>query len=125
MSSTKKIKKFKKGIDKSAKMWYLIITKDKEMRYLKMFEQLCEMLRTLETVGGVSVDFDEFDLDVTFEDFHGFDDDWNEIMRDYEMPELVDEVFDLLHQCDHEGDFYVTYFVEGHRVEVGFGSYDI
>ena len=90
-----------------------------------MFEQLYEMLRTLETVGDVSMDFDEFDLDVTFQDFHGFDDDWNEVMRDYEMPELVDKVFDLLRQCDHEGDFYVTYFVDGHRVEVGFGSDDI
>ena len=118
-------KKFKKGIDKSAKMWYLIITKDKEMRYLKMFEQLCEMLRTLESVGDVSVDLDEFDLDVTFEDFGGFDEEWEEIGRLYEMPELVDEVFDLLDQCEREGDFYVTYFVEGHRVEVGFGSDDI
>ena len=126
MSPTKKNKKkFKKGIDKSAKMWYLIITKDKEMRYLKMFEQLCEMLRTLESVGDVSVDLDEFDLDVTFQDFEGFDEEWEEVMRDYEMPELVDEVFDLLDQCEREGDFYVTYFVEGHRVEVGFGSYDI
>lgn len=118
-------KKFKKGIDKSAKMWYLIITKDKEMRYLKMFEQLCEMLRTLESVGDVSVDLDEFDLDVTFEDFGGFDEEWEEIGRLYEMPELVDEVFDLLGQCEREGDFYVTYFVDGHRVEVGFGSDDI
>ena len=122
MSLTKKIKK---GIDKSAKMWYLIITKDKEMRYLKMFEQLCEMLRTLESVGDVSVDLDEFDLDVTFEDFGGFDEEWEEIGRLYEMPELVDEVFDLLGQCEREGDFYVTYFVDGHRVEVGFGSDDI
>ena len=78
-----------------------------------MFEQLCEMLRTLESVG------------VTFEDFGGFDEEWEEIGRDYEMPELVDEVFDLLDQCEREGDFYVTYFVEGHRVEVGFGSDDI
>lgn len=90
-----------------------------------MFEQLCGMLRTLESVGDVSVDLDEFDLDVTFEDFGGFDEEWEEIGRDYEMPELVDEVFDLLGQCDHEGDFYVTYLVDGHRVEVGFGSDDI
>ena len=91
----------------------------------KMFEKLCEMLRTLESVGDVSVDLDEFDLDVTFEDFDGFDEEWSEISRDYVMPELVDKVFDLLGQCDHEGDFYVTYFVDGHRVEVGFGSFDI
>ena len=90
-----------------------------------MFEKLCEMLKTLESVGDVSVDLDEFDLDVTFQDFEGFDEEWEEVMRDYEMPELVDEVFDLLDQCDHEGDFYVTYLVDGHRVEVGFGSYDI
>ena len=81
-----------------------------------MFEQLCEMLRTLESVGDVSVDLDEFDLDVTFEDFGGFDEEWEEIGRLYEMPELVDEVFDLLGQCEREGDFYVTYFLSGSRL---------
>lgn len=90
-----------------------------------MFEKLCEMLKTLEAVGDVSVDLDEFDLDVTFEDFVGFDEEWDEIMRDYEKPELVDEVFDLLKQCPRKGDFYVTYLVDGHQVEVGFSSYDI
>lgn len=91
-----------------------------------MFETLMTMLRTLEDAGDVTLWVDEDgSVDVTFEDFEGFDEDWDEVMRDYEMPQLVDEVFDLLDSCDSEGDFYVTYMVEGHAVEVGYSSYDI
>lgn len=90
-----------------------------------MFNKLCEMLKILESVGDVSVNLDEFDLNVTFEDFKGFDEDGEEIDREYKMPELVNEVHSLLYQCDHNGDFYVTYFVDGHQVEVDYGSYYI
>ena len=91
-----------------------------------MFETLMTMLRTLETVGDVFFDVeDDGSVDVTFNDFEGFDEDWDEVMRDYEMPELVDKVFDLLDSCDHDDDFYTTYMVDGHAVEVGFTSYDI
>ena len=91
-----------------------------------MFETLMTMLRTLEDVGDVIMTVEaDGSLDLTFDDFEGFDEEWNEMDRPYEMPELVDEVFDLLQSCESEGDYYVTYFVDGHEVCVGFTSYDI
>lgn len=92
-----------------------------------MFETLMEMLTALEACGDVYFDVDDTDgsVSVTFEDFDGFDDDWSEIDREYEMPEVVDAVFALLEGCPSEGDYYVTYLVDGRSVEVGFSSYDI
>lgn len=92
-----------------------------------MFETLIAMLETLEKIGDVAslwVD-DDGSVSVTFDDFDGFDEDWDELDRDYEAPELVNEVFALLDSCDHDDDFYTTYMVEGHEVQVGYTSYDI
>ena len=91
-----------------------------------MFETLMEMLHTLETAGDVSMRTDaDGVLCLTFDDFDGFDEHWSEVTREYAMPELVDEVFDLLDSCPCVGDYYVTYTVEGHEVEVGYASMDI
>ena len=91
-----------------------------------MFETLIEMLHTLETVGDVSMRVNvEGTLCLTFDDFNGFDEHWSETMREYAIPELVDEVFDLLNSCPCVGDYYTIYTVEGHEVEVGYTSMDI
>lgn len=91
-----------------------------------MFEKLMTMLNELKEVNDVSFKVKEDgSVKVTFNDFEGFDKRWREIMRDYKKPELVDEVFDLLDACESEGDYYTTYFVEGHDVDVEFASDDI
>lgn len=66
-------------------------------------------------------------LDVTFEDFEGFDDDWDEVMREYDDEEAVDAFIEMLErECvTKEGDFYVTYLFDGFKVQVGYASYDI
>ena len=35
-------------------------------------------------------------LDVTFEDFEGFDDDWDEVMREYDDEDAVDAFSEML-----------------------------
>ena len=66
-------------------------------------------------------------LDVTLEDFEGFDDDWSEVDREYDDEEAVDAFLEMLErECvSQEGDFYVTYHFEGFNVELGYASFDI
>lgn len=66
-------------------------------------------------------------ISVDFNDFEGFDEDWNEVMRDYDNPELVQDFVDFLKStCDRmEGDFYQCYHYNDFVVQVGFTSYDI
>lgn len=91
-----------------------------------MFEMLMEMLTRLEDCGDVMMDEDSRGfLDVTFMDFEGFDDDWCEVMREYEDDDTVEAVFELLQGCPSDGGFYCIYDVEGRQIRVGFASYDI
>lgn len=66
-------------------------------------------------------------LDVTLEDFEGFDDDWSEVDREYDDEEAVDAFLEMLErECvSQEGDFYVVYHFEGFDVQVGYASFDI
>lgn len=73
--------------------------------------------------------FDEKEqcLDITFNDFDGFDEDWSEVMREYDNPNLVDEVIDFLdkHCLSQEGDFYHYYNFGDFVAQVGYTSFDI
>ena len=66
-------------------------------------------------------------LDVTLEDFEGFDEDWAEIDREYDNPEAVNAFLEMLEaECSsQEGDFYVTYHFKGFDVQLGYASFDI
>ena len=66
-------------------------------------------------------------LDVTIEDFEGFDDDWSEVDREYDDGEAVDAFLEMLEtECSsHEGNFYVVYHFEGFDVRIGYASFDI
>ena len=65
-------------------------------------------------------------IDLTVEDFDGFDEDWCEVSRDYDE-EAVAELVEWLeeHAVEVEDDFYIVYHFEGFEVHLGFGSYDI
>lgn len=87
------------------------------------------MLAAIEALGDDADLFDAEDycLDVTLEDFEGFDDDWNEIMREYDDAEAVDAFLEMLEaECSScEGDFYTVYHFEGFDVRLGYASFDI
>ena len=65
-------------------------------------------------------------LDVTVEDFEGFDEDWNEVFADIDV-DAVDEMIKWLEShCDsREGDFYHYYTFGDLVVCLGWASYDI
>lgn len=66
-------------------------------------------------------------LHVTLQDFDGFDEDWSEIMRDYDHPKAVEAFEEMLEtECSsQEGDFYFDYYFDGFTVRLGYASYDI
>ena len=87
-----------------------------------------EVMALLETLGDdVSVFAHGDVIRVTVEDFEGFDDEWDEVMRDYTDEELVDAFLDALEEqaLRAEGDFYRTYYFDGYAVQLGYASYDI
>ena len=70
---------------------------------------------------------DDYCLDVTIQDFEGFDKNWREIDRDLDNPEALGAFLEMLEaECSSkEGDFYVTYHFDGFDVEIGYASFDI
>lgn len=86
-----------------------------------------EVMALLETLGeDVSVYARGDVIRVTVEDFEGFDDNWSEVMRDYNE-DAVDEVLETLeaHCAEVVDDFYTDYYFDGFSVRVGYASYDI
>ena len=87
------------------------------------------MLTAIEALGADASLWDEEDycLDVTLEDFEGFDADWSEVDREYDDEEAVDAFLEMLEaECSsREGDFYVVYHFEGFDVQLGYASFDI
>lgn len=88
-----------------------------------------EMINAIKALGDdASYDIkDDVVIAVTLQDFVGFDEHWNEIMRDYDDEDAVDAFVKMLeNKCDFaEGDFYRDYQFDGFAVELGYASYDI
>lgn len=87
------------------------------------------MITAIKALGADASLWDEKDycLDVTIEDFSGFDDDWSEVYRQFNDGKAVDTFLKMLEtECSSkEGDFYVVYHFEGFDVQLGYASFDI
>ena len=65
---------------------------------------------------------------LTVNDFEGFNADWEEVMRDLDNPQGVQELLGYIATNALESDtdtLYKRYEFEGFSVIVGYGSYDI
>ena len=60
-------------------------------------------------------------------DFEGFDKDWNENLRGFDNPKLIESTLEFLANNAKEVDldYYSTYTFDDCQVVVGYGSYDI
>lgn len=89
----------------------------------EMMVATVEALGADATLSGAQTDC----LEVTLEDFEGFDDDWEEVDRDYDHPEAVAQFQEMLEtEClSQDGDFYVTYHFDGFDVCLGYASFEI
>ena len=66
-------------------------------------------------------------IDLTINDFEGFDDDWDEVDREFVDEDAVEEVLDWLEENADciDGDYYRYYHFGDIVVVVGYTSFDI
>ena len=90
------------------------------------------MFNTVMTMINACKDDVDFEIEqntiyLTVDDFYGFDEDWNEIMRDYDHPEEVNILLDWLNKncISKTKNLYVVYSFNGFTVHLGFTSFDI
>lgn len=86
------------------------------------------MVKVLEGLGAdVCYDFEDGVFDVLVEDFDGFDDDWCEIMRDFDDPDAMARFEKMLREecLSYEDDWVLIYHFEGFDVQLSYASYDI
>ena len=64
---------------------------------------------------------------LTLEDFEGFDDDWNEVEREYVNEEAVDALLEWLEvNCtERKSNLYIHYVFPDFRLTFGYASFDI
>lgn len=91
-----------------------------------MMETIIKMLEAMNEDVDYMVLSEGTMLHVTINDFEGFDENWSEIMRDYDE-EAVDGLIEWLeeHCVSTDGDLYSYYEFEGFTVQLGYSSYDI
>lgn len=74
------------------------------------------------------IDWDDVDnsIDIEVNDFEGFDDDWMEIIRDYDT-DIVNMIYNTLKDncIEYEEDFYTTFKFKDFTVSWGYASYNI
>ena len=88
-------------------------------------EMMMTMLETLVQAGDVEIRREsETEICVDFVDFIGFDDDWCEEFRDYTMPELVEQVEDIIAELG-TGDYYHEVVLDGVGFMFGYTPFDI
>lgn len=91
-----------------------------------MFEIIYTILTRLAQSGDASWSVNDHAFRVDLNDFEGFDDDWSEVMRDYEDPDMVEALMEILDQAnDSDGGFYETFFFDDCTLKLGYTSYDI
>lgn len=87
-----------------------------------------QILTMAEALGADAIVFDfNRQIHVDFNDFEGFDDDWSEIMRDYDDENAVEAFEETLRAeaLKIDDNFYTTYYFDDFVVIVGYTSYDI
>lgn len=91
------------------------------------YEQVLSMANALGNDAIVFTYTSKDEISVDFNDFEGFDDDWSEIMRDYDDADAVEAFEEMLREKALKIDdgFYTTYHFNGFVVKVGYTSYDI
>lgn len=85
-----------------------------------------EMVNALGNDASYFVDWDG-NIHVTFNDFEGFDENWEEVEREYDDGEAVNAFVDRLETeaLKISGDYYCYYQMNGFFVIVGYASMDI
>lgn len=83
-----------------------------------------ELIKALEKVNDIFVRTKRNKINITINDFAGFDDNWRELDREFVEPKMMDELNKFLYEVC-EGDFYIYGEAFGYEICVGYTSMDI
>ena len=90
-------------------------------------KELLEMLEKSKNLGDVDYYTCENELNIDFNDFDGFDDEWNEIERKYNNENLVNQILNYIetNAILIKDSLYQTYQLNDKIIVIGYTSFDI
>lgn len=90
-------------------------------------KELLKMLEESKNLGDVDYYTYENELNIDFNDFDGFDDEWNEIDREYTNENLVNQILNYIETNATlvKDSLYQTYQLDDKIIVIGYTSFDI
>ena len=90
-------------------------------------EELLKMLEESKNLGDVDYYACENELNIDFNDFDGFDDEWDEIERKYNNENLVNQILNYIETNATliKDSLYQTYQLNDKVIVIGYTSFDI
>ena len=90
-------------------------------------KELLEMLEKSKNLGDVDYYIYENELNIDFNDFDGFDDEWDEIERKYNNENLVNQILNYIetNAILIKDSLYQTYQLNDKIIVIGYTSFDI
>lgn len=90
-------------------------------------KELLKMLEESKNLGDVDYYTYENEFNIDFNDFDGFDDEWNEVEREYTNENLVNKILNYIETNATliKDSLYQTYQLDDKTIVIGYTSFDI
>ena len=90
-------------------------------------KELLKMLEESKNLGDVDYYTYENELNIDFNDFDGFNDEWNEVEREYTNENLVNKILNYIETNATliKDSLYQTYQLNDKTIVIGYTSFDI
>ena len=90
-------------------------------------KELLKMLEESKNLGDVDYYTYENELNIDFNDFDGFDNEWNEVERKYTNENLVNKILNYIETNATlvKDSLYQTYQLDDKTIVIGYTSFDI
>ena len=90
-------------------------------------KELLKMLEESKNLGDVDYYTYENELNIDFNDFDGFDDEWNEVEREYTNENLVNKILNYIETNATliKDSLYKTYQLDDKTIVIGYTSFDV
>ena len=90
-------------------------------------KELLKMLEESKNLGDVDYYTYENELNIDFNDFDGFDDEWNEVEREYTSENLVNKILNYIETNATliKDSLYQTYQLDDKTIVIGYTSFDV
>lgn len=90
-------------------------------------KELLKMLEESKNLGDVDYYTYENELNIDFNDFDGFDDEWNEVEREYTNENLINKILNYIETNATliKDSLYQTYQLDDKTIVIGYTSFDI